>query len=314
MKIIEATTEATHEPSKRYRCRHLFVDGHRCGSPSLRGEHFCYYHHTTRGFADERRSRRDWAEFELPQLEDRSSVLAAVNEVLQRIACDKLPSKQAGLLLYGLQIASQNLPDTGEAVSEEDRPEEVIGNPRYGDLAPVAEFVEDVKPAIAPGEPSNSDGQPASAEPHATSQTLAQPNTPQPPRLFVSYGIHTPGYYKQSTLEPVKSTILPNLQANADTERPQRLQQSYTREDRSGTRKRSDTRKNIVILRAAEDLLLPSRTSSRPRNSRALLRTRHPILSGAKSKNAASTLPWNAAYRPRENLPASSLPLHRNFT
>ena len=243
MKIIEATTEATHEPSKRYRCRHLFVDGHRCGSPSLRGEHFCYYHHTTRGFADERRSRRDWAEFELPQLEDRSSVLAAINEVLQRIACDKLPSKQAGLLLYGLQIASQNLPDTGEAVSEEDRPEEVIGNPRYGDLAPVAEFVEDVKPAIAPGEPSNSDGQPASAEPHATSQTLAQPDTPQPPRLFASYGIHTPGYYKQSTLEPVKSTILPNLQASADTERPQRLQRSYTREDRSGTRKRSDTRK-----------------------------------------------------------------------
>jgi hypothetical protein len=164
MQIIEATTEATQDPSKRYRCRHIFTDGHRCGSPSLRGEHFCYYHHTTRGFADERRERRSWTEFELPPLEDRSSVLAAITEVLQRIACDNLPVKQAGLLLYGLQIASLNLPETGEAKSKsksDDQPpvEEVITNPRYGDLAPIAEIVEDAKPAIA--SPQISDLEPA---------------------------------------------------------------------------------------------------------------------------------------------------------
>ncbi len=33
---------------KRYQCRHIFTDGHRCGSPCLRHEDFCYYHHTTR--------------------------------------------------------------------------------------------------------------------------------------------------------------------------------------------------------------------------------------------------------------------------
>ncbi|HEV2709093.1 MAG TPA: hypothetical protein VGU67_02665 [Edaphobacter sp.] len=247
MRIIEATTEAEHEPSRRYRCRHLFVDGHRCGSPSLRGEHFCYYHHTTRGFADEMRSRREGIEFELPQLEDRSSILAAITEVLQRIACDKLPSKQAGLLLYGLQIASQNLPEAGEASSEnqEDRPEEVITNSRYGDLAPVAEFIEDAKSTIAPGEPSNANGQPASAEQPATPQTQVEIKTPQPPRLFVSYGIHKSAFYKEPTPEPTETepAILPNLNTSADPQHPKQLQRSHPRKARSHVSKdRRNTR------------------------------------------------------------------------
>jgi hypothetical protein len=158
--IVDATIEPVQDPSKRYRCRHIFIDGHRCGSPSLRGEHLCYYHHTSRGFADEKRHRRTWADFELPPLEDRSSVLAAINEVLQRIACDNIPAKQAGLLLYGLQIASKNLPEAGEAKAKSNNQppvEQVLINPRYGDLAPVAEFVEDANPAAAPDQISNSD-------------------------------------------------------------------------------------------------------------------------------------------------------------
>ncbi len=154
---IDATIEPTQDPSKRYRCRHIFIDGHRCGSPSLRGEHFCYYHLMTRGFAEEKRHRRTWTEFELPPLEDRSSILAAITEVLQRIACDRLPTKQAGLLLYGLQIASLNLPETDEAKAKSDNQppvEQVLINPRYGDLAP-----EDVDEApLTP--PQSSDPEP----------------------------------------------------------------------------------------------------------------------------------------------------------
>ena len=29
---------------RRFQCRHIFTDGHRCGSPCLRGEEFCFYH------------------------------------------------------------------------------------------------------------------------------------------------------------------------------------------------------------------------------------------------------------------------------
>src|SRR6185437_1968856 len=130
----------------------------RCGSPSLRGEHLCYYHHTSRGHAEEKRNRRTWTEFELPPLEDRSSFLAAVTEILQRIACDNLPTKQAGLLLYGLQIASNNLPEPEEAKTKSaNQPpvEQVLINPRYGDLAPVAEFVEEANAPAAPDQISS---------------------------------------------------------------------------------------------------------------------------------------------------------------
>jgi hypothetical protein len=38
-------------------CHHIFPDGHRCGSPHLRRETLCYFHHPTRRHAPPRRSR-----------------------------------------------------------------------------------------------------------------------------------------------------------------------------------------------------------------------------------------------------------------
>ena len=121
---------------RRYQCRHIFLGGSRCGSPSLRREEFCYYHHAARQSAEDRR-RNCLDDFELPQIEDRSSVLAAIAEVLQRIANGGMHTKRAGLLLYGLQIASLNLPKT-EAGHDATPVERVIAHPRLGNLAPRA--------------------------------------------------------------------------------------------------------------------------------------------------------------------------------
>ena len=72
-----------HEP--HFQCRHIFHDGHRCGSKCLRREDFCYYHHTTRrpaprktvssfaesggpAFASQMSAKR--SAFDLPDLED----------------------------------------------------------------------------------------------------------------------------------------------------------------------------------------------------------------------------------------------------
>jgi hypothetical protein len=100
----------TTEP-KRYLCRHIFTDGHRCGSICLRGEHFCYYHHTTRRPAanpHQRRGRR--TTFDIPLPEDRSAIQATIGMVLQRIAANDIDPRRASLLLYGLSIATSNLP------------------------------------------------------------------------------------------------------------------------------------------------------------------------------------------------------------
>jgi hypothetical protein len=154
---------------KRYQCRHIFTGGHRCGSPCLRHEEFCYYHHTTRRPVENPRRRRSrQAQFDLPLPEDRSAIQSSIGEVLRRIASNEIDAKRAGLLLYGLQIASINLPRatqptraTGHSSynsrsrysgrtlrDEEDIPEtalveEIVIDPKLGTVAPRAEFVEE---------------------------------------------------------------------------------------------------------------------------------------------------------------------------
>ena len=108
-------TTASAEPAettiKRFLCRHIHTSGRRCGSPALRGEPFCYHHHTTRRPAPRHRGvHPNQAEFELPSIDDRAGVQFALAQILNRIATNQLDSKRAGQLLYGLLIASSNLP------------------------------------------------------------------------------------------------------------------------------------------------------------------------------------------------------------
>ncbi|HEY3988651.1 MAG TPA: hypothetical protein VGM02_05075 [Acidobacteriaceae bacterium] len=46
--------------------------------------------------------------FSLPPIEDSASVQLALAEVLEALAADQIDAKRAGLLLYGLQVASAN--------------------------------------------------------------------------------------------------------------------------------------------------------------------------------------------------------------
>jgi hypothetical protein len=131
--------------TKRYQCRHIFTAGHRCGSPSLRNEHFCYYHHTTRKAAPKVRPLAPF-EFELPIPEDRAAIQQALGEVLHRIATNQIDSRRAGLLLYGLQIAACILPKPERPAKNQPRKpepqpvEEIIDHPELGLLAPETEF------------------------------------------------------------------------------------------------------------------------------------------------------------------------------
>jgi hypothetical protein len=133
----------TTEQTKQYQCRHIFTDGHRCASPCLRKEEFCYYHHTTRrpvANPTQRRTRR--STFHLPLPEDRSAIQASIGEVLQRIAANQIDPRRAGLLLYGLQIASLNLPKMQTATkpgAELQTVEEITTDPDLGIIAPRTE-------------------------------------------------------------------------------------------------------------------------------------------------------------------------------
>jgi hypothetical protein len=132
------TIEPQTETPKRFQCRHIFTDGHRCGSPCLRGEDLCYYHHTTRKPAPHPRTgKARRAAFEIPLPEDRSAIQHSIGQVLQRIAANDIDPRRAGLLLYGLQIASLNLPKP--PATQPELVEETTSHPQLGTLAPPAE-------------------------------------------------------------------------------------------------------------------------------------------------------------------------------
>src|ERR1700732_1536585 len=134
------------DTTKRYQCRHIFTDGHRCGSPCLKQEEFCYYHHTTRRPAGNTRGRGpEQAEFDISIPEDRSAIQSTIGEVLRRIARNEIDPKRAGLLLYGLQIASLNLARAAEPARDAAPVERITADPELGTLAPQTEITHPAK-------------------------------------------------------------------------------------------------------------------------------------------------------------------------
>jgi hypothetical protein len=121
-----------------YECRHIMHNGARCHSPALRDTDYCYFHTTLHNRASQLRTFRaktpKQAEpLDLPILEDRSAIQVALTRIVERLCSSDLESRRAGLLLYALQIAAQNverktdiLPFRGvEAVYHTDEGEEL---------------------------------------------------------------------------------------------------------------------------------------------------------------------------------------------
>jgi hypothetical protein len=132
------TETATADPKRRYLCRHVFTEGHRCGSPALRGQSLCYNHGRSRREAPI--SGRSGT-FPMPRIDDRASIQLALYEVLSRLSGGDIDYKRGGILLYGLQIASSNLPRHAQLNAEQQpQVEEVTADYNLGDLAPIVEI------------------------------------------------------------------------------------------------------------------------------------------------------------------------------
>jgi hypothetical protein len=135
---ITPAETATADPKRRYLCRHVFTEGHRCGSPALRGQSLCYNHGRSRREAPI--SGRSGT-FPMPRIDDRASIQLALYEVLSRLSGGDIDYKRGGILLYGLQIASSNLPRHAQLNAEQQpQVEEVTADYNLGDLAPIVEI------------------------------------------------------------------------------------------------------------------------------------------------------------------------------
>ena len=89
-------------------CRHIMPSGKKCQAAALRGTPYCYFHTRVHRIAKAKPEPQN-TPLKLPVLEDRSAIQLALAEILDALASTRIDSKQAGLLLYGLQIASTNI-------------------------------------------------------------------------------------------------------------------------------------------------------------------------------------------------------------
>jgi hypothetical protein len=86
--------------------------GRFCKSPALNDDDFCYFHRAARERAKRQaRHARQQKPLQLPLLEDREAIQLAIGDVLNALLNDRIDTKKAGLLLYGLQTAAGNARD-----------------------------------------------------------------------------------------------------------------------------------------------------------------------------------------------------------
>lgn len=173
------------------RCHYIKVNGTRCGSPALRNQKLCYFHQrwheqrvTLRGYPDEQN------QVQLPVLEDANSIQMALTQVMRLVLSQKISHKEAGLLLYALQIASANLKRTKFEIGDE---EEVVIDPAT--LAKAGVGVNSWKRADFPN--------PIPADPAPDAPSSFTPDPAQP--VFVMD--------KKAESQPA---VIPDLKAEAD--------------------------------------------------------------------------------------------------
>src|SRR5580698_10155859 len=97
-------------------CRHIRSNGLQCRAVALKDQHFCYFHHRLNEGHSMYRSRMVGAKslmerghiIGLPPLEDRVSVMLALSEVVNALACNFIEPKRANALFFGLKLAVLN--------------------------------------------------------------------------------------------------------------------------------------------------------------------------------------------------------------
>jgi hypothetical protein len=92
-------------PKRPRTCTHIKVTGQRCGSPSLRGEFFCYFHtRVIKGV----QLRVDMQLHSMALLEDCEAIQLSIMHVVDGLVKGTLDPTRARLIIQALRIAARN--------------------------------------------------------------------------------------------------------------------------------------------------------------------------------------------------------------
>lgn len=112
--------------SNSHSCTHIKATGVRCGSPSLRGEQFCYFHQNAhRGVRRPPQSRLH----PIALIEDEESIQYALMEVINALMRNTIDYKRATLIIRALHIATKNASRVRFSVRSRDAVKEIPDYP-----------------------------------------------------------------------------------------------------------------------------------------------------------------------------------------
>jgi len=124
-------------PIEIRRCGHIKTNGTQCGSPALKGKELCYFHEKNRPepvdyYIDE--EHYSVGQIVLPVFEDGHSIQTVIRQVVQLMLTRRIERKDAGLMLYALQIAAGNLKTMQ---TEKARPMQMVVEPEKAGETPL---------------------------------------------------------------------------------------------------------------------------------------------------------------------------------
>ena len=112
---------------KALACTHVKITGHRCGSPALRGQPYCYFH--DRLLNRQPAQPGDTQLHPIALIESEESVQAALMQVIDALLKDTIETRRASLIIKALYIASLNARRARFDANPEDM---IIATPRCG--------------------------------------------------------------------------------------------------------------------------------------------------------------------------------------
>jgi hypothetical protein len=157
------------------RCTHIQVTGHRCGSPALKQEYFCYFH--TRMIKGVQ-TRVDSQIHPIALIENAEAIQAAIMHMIDAVLKGAIDNKRATIVLKALYIAVRNSRNVYFHIRQDDMVREV---PNYAHqyLTEHPELNDDRPPDAAAPQPENGQTQNHFPESSAPPQPQAAPVQPQ---------------------------------------------------------------------------------------------------------------------------------------
>ena len=111
-------------------CAHIKAGGEQCQLAAMRGQRYCHFHFNV----IEKLTRPSEQGCTLPVLENAASVQIAVMKVISMLINKQLDTKTAGIVLYGLQLASANMGRERELFPPEPEEEEESSCPSLAQI------------------------------------------------------------------------------------------------------------------------------------------------------------------------------------